>query len=287
VGDLMTFEHIARDALSVSASGELTGVSALGVLKGDVDDMGRIFASSLGDRPTFAAWAALSRRVSSFFSVVVPHICNRRPDYRSVYTVFAGGDDFLFLGPWLAIKRFAAELRSEFSRYCAENDALHFSAAYLMTKPGYPLRLMIDRIEAGLDAAKSVEGKDAIHLADRSSAAPMKWREFSELRARSEALGALVDEARLSTGFLYDVLDLADMAERSRRTVSDARWRALLAYRAHRHVQELERRNSLSARQAEDLLVQIARIMGEEGMARLGARYRHVVSDHLYRERRG
>lgn len=286
-GDLMTFEHIARDALSVSVSGEIVGVAALGVLKGDVDDMGRIFSSALGDRPTFAAWAALSRRVSSFFSVVVPHLCNRKPEYRSVYTVFAGGDDFFFLGPWLAIKRFAAELRSEFRRYCAESDALHFSAAYLMTKPGYPLRLMIDRIESGLDAAKSVDGKDAIHLADRSTALPMKWREFSELRARSDELGTLVEDARLSTGFLYDVLDLSEMAERSRRTVSDARWRALLAYRARRHVQELERRNSLSAREAEELLVRIARIMGEQGMARLGGRYRHVVSDHLYRERRG
>jgi CRISPR-associated protein Csm1 len=285
-GDLMTFEHMACDARSVSSDGSVTGVAAIGVLKGDVDDMGRIFATALGERPTFAAWSALSRRVSAFFSVVVPHLCERDARFRSVYTVFAGGDDFFFIGPWLTIKRFAAELRNEFRRYCAENDELHFSAAYMMTKPGFPLRHIIDRIEVGLDAAKSLDRKDAVHLADRTDASAMKWREFLLLQKQSEKLGELVDEADLSTGFLYDALDLADMAERSRKVIADARWRALLAYRTRRHVQDMERANKVSAQAAESLLVRIAKVMGEEGMAALGGKYRHVISDHLYTERK-
>ncbi len=76
------------------------------------------------------------------------------PAFRDVYTVFAGGDDFYFIGPWLTVKQFAAALRDEFKRYCTQNPSLHFSAAYLMVKPGNPMQTVTARVEDGLAAAK-------------------------------------------------------------------------------------------------------------------------------------
>ena len=67
VGDLKTFEHLALDAQTIDSDGRVRGVAALGVLKGDIDNLGQIFATTLGARATFASWAALSRRVGAFF----------------------------------------------------------------------------------------------------------------------------------------------------------------------------------------------------------------------------
>ena len=158
-GDLKTFEHLAHDAQTIDDDGRIRGAAALGVLKGDIDNLGQIFATTLGERATFASWAALSRRVSAFFSLVVPQLCASNPAFGDVYTVFAGGDDFYFVGPWLTIKQFASALRQAFARYCGQNPNLHFSAAYLMVKPGHPMQIVTAQIEEELlpprDAAKA------------------------------------------------------------------------------------------------------------------------------------
>jgi CRISPR-associated protein Csm1 len=169
VGDLKTFEHLAHDAQKLEPDGRIRGVAALGVLKGD--NLGQIFATALGERATFANWAALSRRVSAFFSLVVPNLCAANPEFRDVYTVFAGGDDFYFIGPWLTIKQFATALRQGFTCYCAHNPNLHFSAAYLMVKLGNPMQTVTARIEDGL-ATRSGAAKVDVWRRMRSSLAP-------------------------------------------------------------------------------------------------------------------
>lgn len=34
-----------------------------------------------------------------FFVVYLPHLLKTHPDFRDVYTVFAGGDDLFLIGP--------------------------------------------------------------------------------------------------------------------------------------------------------------------------------------------
>ena len=214
----------------------------------------------------------------------MPQLCASNPAFRDVYTVFAGGDDFYFIGPWLTVKQFAAALREEFRRYCTENPSLHFSAAYLMVKPGNPMQTVTARIEDGLAAAKRRrEGerlaKNAIQL---GAGEPLGWDTFEQLDVRRRALDALAVEFRLSTKFLYDALRYCEMSSRVREDVREARWRALLAYRARRHVEQklrlpADERASVQARLVEEI--------GVRGIEALGADYRHALSDHLYAER--
>ena len=122
--------------------------------------------------------------------------------------MFAGGDDFYFIRPMgdgQAIRRRPAR---EFKRYCTQNPSLHFSAAYLMVKPGNPMQTVTARIEGGLTAAKRRrEGgrlaKNAIQL---GAGEPLGWDTFEQLDERRRALDALAAECRLSTKFLYDAL---------------------------------------------------------------------------------
>lgn len=283
-GSLKTFEHLASDDREAGRGGKLVGVEALGVLKGDVDNLGLLFQASLGNKPTFAKWAALSRRMNAFFSIWVPWRCRAEPEYHSIYTVFSGGDDFFFLGPWYSVKRFALILARDFSRYCAENPSLHFSAGYLMVKPGYPLRLLSEHAETALAHAKKnpvrrdSPGKCAIHLDGET----IPWAEYPSLLERTADLGRLVKRYSLSTGYLYDALMLSEMAESADRRPENARWRSLLQYRTRRDVAERQRKRGA---EAETAVTEIVGEVGERGIAQLGRRYRIVLSDHLYRLR--
>jgi len=281
VGALKTFEHLARDAQTVDASGKVKGVAALGILKGDIDNLGHIFATAQGEKATFASWAGLSRRVTMFFSTAVPQICAAEPRFHDIYTVFAGGDDFYFIGPWRAMKPFAVTLQDAFSRYCAGNKDIHFSAAYAMVKPGHPLKALSANIELGLDHAKSRPGKNAISLSSMDESVPMTWTRFIEMQPVADELERLISDYRLTTGFLYDVLRFTEMAKQvSLGVVSAARWRAMLAYRTRRHLRDkVKPSDPISAQ---------SRMMGTlavDGIERFGHDFRHIVSDHLYRER--
>ncbi len=278
VGDIKTFEHLARGDQRLSPAGKTSGIEALGVLKGDVDDLGLLFQAQLGERPTFAKWAALSRRMDAFFSVWLPWCCRTDPAFHDVYTVFAGGDDFFFIGPWRTVKRFAGELAAAFGRYCAGNPGLHFSAGYVMAKPGEPLRLLGQRADDALALAKARPGKGAIHLHGET----LPWPEFELLRERQIELERLAEEHDLPTAYLYDVLALSGMAAAVGRRPANARWRSLLYYRTRRHI--ADRRKKKGA-EAEAALAELVAEIGERGISALNGRYRIVLSDYLYSKR--
>jgi CRISPR-associated protein Csm1 len=116
--DLKTLDMIACEDRQLDAEGEWAGIEALGVLKGDVDDLGEIFHVGLGE-PTFAKTAALSRQLNSFFGTYLPWLLAR--EFRDVYTIFAGGDDFFLIAPWRTAQKLANRMHQEFARYAASN----------------------------------------------------------------------------------------------------------------------------------------------------------------------
>ncbi len=110
-GDPKTFEHIALDAVG-EYRGRLVGEPLLGVLKGDVDRLGAIFSWGLKKDLTPSRFAAMSRMMDLFFAGYVPYLLRKR--FRSTYTVYAGGDDMLLIGPWRQMPELAESLRRDF-----------------------------------------------------------------------------------------------------------------------------------------------------------------------------
>ncbi|MBF0214036.1 MAG: type III-A CRISPR-associated protein Cas10/Csm1 [Magnetococcales bacterium] len=231
---LLNFEEIA-------GSGEC-GVAALGVLKGDVDDLGLIFQKGL-ETPTFARMAALSRQLNAFFAVWLPWKCGR--DFKNTYTVFAGGDDFFLVGPWLEQIRLAEAMRKEFARYVGGNPALHFCAGLAMAKPGIPVPALAEMAEESLGAAKHhADGKkNAVTCWNRT----VSWQKFSRLLAGERELDELVVRLKsehgveMSTAYLYGLLHLCDKADSAR--PEDAIWRSWFTYRSWRFVMDKLRVN--------------------------------------------
>jgi CRISPR-associated protein Csm1 len=230
---VVEFEQLAALAVN-EEQGEARGVAALGILKGDVDNLGQFFKDL--PNPTFARMATLSRQMNAFFALWLPWQCGQR--FRQTYTVFAGGDDFFLIGPWNRQMALAAEMNREFRRYAGDNPALHFSAGLLMSKPGVPVTALAEMAEESLRQAKIREGKEAITCWERT----VSWSRFEELRARSQSLQEKMEElyaqygVTLSTAYLYGLLSLCEKAERADKNPREAIWHAWFVYRTWRFV---------------------------------------------------
>ncbi|MCE1185878.1 MAG: type III-A CRISPR-associated protein Cas10/Csm1 [Rhodocyclales bacterium] len=268
-----TFNHLAcEDRFRQDTSDTWMGQIALMTLKGDVDNLGQIFQRGLA-QPTFARMAALSRQINAFFAVWLPAYCATK--YPNTYTVFAGGDDFFLIGPWYSTQQLAGAMAEHFKHFVAHNPELHFSAGMVMSKPGIPIPTLAAMAEAALDKAKQGH-KNQLSLFNET----VCWTEWPALQQAELALMAQGEQHRLSTGYVYGLLDLVNLA--SSGTIEAGMWRSRFAYRTRRYVVD-----KLPA--AKRLAVQscLADTLGEKGIGAWGARYRIPLFNYFYRQRTG
>ncbi len=280
-----TFEHLACDDRWPDEQGHYVGTEALMTLKGDVDNLGAIFQSGLA-QPSFAKMAGLSRQLNAFFAIWLPwHCASAAPNS---YTVFAGGDDFFLIGPWRSTLRLAQRMRAEFSRFVAHNPDIHFSAGLAMTKPGLPVRQMGELAEHDLDRAKDHRDdkgrlvKDAVTCFGHT----LGWEDFIPLIALAEELdGHRRDkELPLSTGYLYGLQYLADMAGNLKDPepqVESALWNSRFAYRTWRM---LEANRRLTDRERREWQQRLGALLGD-AIARHGRAFKVALFTHLYHHR--
>lgn len=272
-----TFEHLARDDWWVDEQGHWHGVEALAVLKGDVDNLGRIFEKGL-ERPTFAKWASLSRQVNAFFAVHLPVLCKQ--EFPNTYTVFAGGDDFFLLGPWHSTVHLARRMREDFSRWVARNEELHFSAGIVMSKPGLPVPSLGTMAEDALESSKGLEGKNALTLFGETAS----WHDFEALWKTHEGIRELSRRYDLSTGYLYRLQELAWMSEKlksSRPDYENAIWQSWFAYRTWRL---LERNKSIRKEQRKEAMAELTEGL-KMPIEQFGSKFRVPLFLHLYHQR--
>ncbi|MGZ8094756.1 MAG: type III-A CRISPR-associated protein Cas10/Csm1 [Methylosarcina sp.] len=261
------------------------GISALSALKGDVDNLGLIFQNGLGNDISFSKTAALSRQLNNFFTVYLPWLC--QTEYPNSYTVFAGGDDFFLIGPWLSQIKLADSMRQAFQIYVANNSELHFSAGISTTKPGLPIAQLGDLAEEALEKAKGHNPdpdkfrsapKNAVNCFNR----PMFWQEFGELTGpRLLQLRELTQKNDLSTGYVYGLLNLIDMAEKVREKPENALWHSYFAYRT---VRMLERKK-LDKDQRKQRQTELSEEIAIAGIIRHEGNYRVTLFCHLYQQR--
>jgi CRISPR-associated protein Csm1 len=288
-----TLNHLARDDRQRDSEnhGRWIGAEALMTLKGDVDNLGRIFQQGL-EQPTFAKMAALSRQMNAFFAIWLPWVCCN--EFPSTYTVFAGGDDFFLVGPWHSTMKLAHRMRAEFRNYAAHNPDLHFSAGLSMTKPGLPIRDIGRLAEEALEKAKghkskqvngTVMHKNAMTCFDQT----VTWNDFDDLITRREAeLARLTAEHRLSIGYLYDLLVFTDMAGKATERPENAIWHSRFAYHTRRLVEaKIKRGESREEieRKRRALQEGLASEIVGNGIAKHGAAYKIALFTHLYQRR--
>ena len=131
------------------------GISRLGMLRMDVDDLGSTFVAGLPNRSMMQT-GELSRAMERFFASWLKRICRKTDDGRGlVYVLFAGGDDVLALGPWDVMIRLTSAIHSAFADYVGYHPAIHLSAGVALVGEKAPLYAAAEEAHRALDAAKA------------------------------------------------------------------------------------------------------------------------------------
>lgn len=282
-GDIKTFDHLSYEDVYQDADQQLRGTCALGVLKGDIDNLGHLFRSGL-PQPGFAKTIGLSRQIHLFFTLWLPHLCRQDSRFANTYTVFAGGDDFFLIGPWRSQQTLALTMAQHFARYSGHNPALHFSLGLVQAKPGYPVRALAAQAEAALEQAKQHPGKNAICLYNEV----MGWPEYDALLTCSEELARWreQDGYPLSSGLLYRLLALSELSAKESATPQAALWRSRLAYFLRRNLVDkvkVPTQENPAAFRHQLYLTLFATL--EQHLKRHRQRYRVALQRHLYHYR--
>lgn len=153
------FEALAEDS---------DGIARIGILRMDVDDLGRIFGSYIHDL-SLTRISAASAAMSLFFDGWLNKICTdfeveqNKPN--SLYVIYAGGDDLFIVGPWNLTPLLAERIRNDLVEYTNANPHITISAGISITGPHYPLYRSAELARIALDdQAKGREDKNAIAM---------------------------------------------------------------------------------------------------------------------------
>ena len=231
----LTFEDIANMA---------RGDKRLAALKADVDDMGVRVGETAAADPSYARLRAFSRSLHAFFSETVQDMLEK--SWRSIYTIYAGGDDLLLIGPWDAALDFAGALADAFDDGPAREykDAfvhapgrefapLTLSAGVALFPYRLPVRHAVERAETLLDMAKDQDGKSSCAALE----SVWTWENHNLVIGDGKRLARWArDVDGVSRSLLHRLLRLAESGDPTRA----ARW----VYQVKRNV----RRNKNSAK---------------------------------------
>jgi len=227
-----SFDELAENSI---------GAKRVGILKGDVDNLGDFFKSL--DSPSKLATA--SRFMDYFFKVYLRELILGRgmgevpslrklPEKPDIVVVYAGGDDFFIAGAWDQVFELAFRIRNTFESYTGGKKTLSMGLGYF--HPKTPIYRMAEVVNERLETAKD-EGKNRVFVVDRTGFKgylTYTWNHYMELWERYGKIyanGKLSDKFG-SKGLLMKILQFREMYVREPKGV---RWAYLIAYLFGRH----------------------------------------------------
>jgi CRISPR-associated protein Csm1 len=162
------------------------GLKRLGVLRMDVDNLGKLFAQGFGDKAGLSRVAALSFAISLFFEGWVEVLAERlgkdEQGHDRLYSIYSGGDDLFFVGSWDAVVELARAIRADFSRFVANHPGLHTSAGIALVGGKYPLYQAAEDAGRAEKQAKDLRWKEDGHEREKDAISflgqALPWRRF-------------------------------------------------------------------------------------------------------------
>ena len=264
-GKIITFEDIETQD---------KGQKALMTLKGDVDNLGTIFQEGI-QSANIAKMAALSRQMNLFFSLWLPAYCAEQS--QSMYTVFAGGDDFFLIGPWYSTQKVAHAMQQAFAHYVAENPKIHFSVGMVMSKSNIPVPRLGDLAEEALEKSKKIDaGKNAVTIFNRS----VKWEKWQFLLNLGDEIERLAKDYEISTAYIYSLIHFALQAENKENKIENSMWRSRFYYKTARYVVD-----KLKKEEKSTALNQIITSLGDKGIETYKGDFIIPIFNYFYQQR--
>ena len=126
-----------------------------------------------------------------------------------IYTIYAGGDDFLLVAPWDTMFDFAGDLRKEFQAGPGQEYqkyGITFSAGIHLTPYRVPIRHAAEQAERLLERAKGQEGKNRC----AALGAIWQWDRHDTIIGDGKRLAGWRRKGAGSRSLLHRLLQLAD-----------------------------------------------------------------------------
>lgn len=213
------------------------GIERLGVLRADVDNLGKAFVSGFDNHSiSISRTSTFSRLMSLFFKYHINGIL-KSGEYqiydldtnkeRNITVVYSGGDDVFIVGGWDDVICFSIDLYQSFNKFT--QGSLSISAGIGIFDKNYPISAMARETGRLEDKSKSNDGKNSISLFDENNT--YHWNEFIE-KVMGEKFKTLKDYFADNTdhgkALLYKMLELIRQTEKEGK-LNIARFAYLLA----------------------------------------------------------
>jgi len=229
------FEELSMNSCNDKSG---NGMKMLGILKADIDNLGKIFSIGLNrdnstNYNTISRQSTMSRMLDLFFSGYINNIIEE--NYPDCYILYSGGDDLVIMGPWDQIISSSQKINNEFKRYINNQD-ITLSAGIFFCSHNYPIFRSIQRAEELLEEAKN-NNKDSICLFDHC----LKWEEFNKMYPEHfSMLDNWMEKNDVSNQFIRGLLNYGKMITNSKENKNLMMWQPYLAYSIGRNLEKKE-----------------------------------------------
>jgi len=214
------------------------GISRLGILRMDVDNLGLIFIQGLqyprrlsvsvagtdkegwgdvvrgqdGVKPmaSISRMATLSRQLNHFFSAYVPKVLDEER-FDRCQIVYAGGDDLFIIGSWDQLPDLAKAVRDEFGLFTCQNPNFSISGGITLQRGRYPLfkgaalageaESRGKQVRADWTGTKNSRRKDGFCFLDVA----VPWEDMEMVQAMKELVTREIKESKGLLGYLSRV----------------------------------------------------------------------------------
>ncbi len=201
------YQHHNMEELSDVSS--IYGIKRIGVLRMDVDNLGKIFSQTVDpeDR-TFSRMAVISRRFNEFFKYYLNNIVEAKEidspvdiadrgvknTGRKLSIVYSGGDDLFIIGHWLEVIEASIDINRYFRKFTG-NPYITISGGIAINYEKYPV------YQFARDAGKAEE-KAKEYREDRNDRTKNAILFFKDLPFKWSHMRRVLEKFKLFTGFL-------------------------------------------------------------------------------------
>jgi len=178
-GNILTLERMANKA---------TGIKKWGVLRADVDHLGKLFQEGLGNNKTISRVSTLSSMLSLYFSSRISQLeeavksdpklnestNENLVDY--VYIAYSGGDDLFFIAPWSSLHDLAKFIYDDFRKFTCFKLTLS-AGIFLAPSKKFPIYQAAHKAGEAEDKAKK-EGRDRLVIFEET----LPWDKYPKIK---------------------------------------------------------------------------------------------------------
>lgn len=156
--EIKTFDRLCdSEQPSEDSEQEEKSFQRLGILRMDVDNLGRIFKEGFSPHlRSLSRYVALSRSMDYFFKGYLNRLWEQNEDYRQhTQIIYAGGDDLLIVGCWHHVIRLAADIREKFRSWTCHHPLITLSGGMATVAPKFPILVAAEMAGDFEDEAKN------------------------------------------------------------------------------------------------------------------------------------